>query len=130
MKNVWCWRCQTEYPMLEDHEWAVLMDAHRAYGSDGRDAAFEWLKRYATKNGMRAPIEPMKGHPTMARAFWYLVAGFELFTGILEESPNPIWHHWVSHYGPPCRNCGRLLRTSKASFCAECGASVGVNAST
>jgi hypothetical protein len=114
--------------MLEDDEWGVLMDAHQVYGSNGRDAAFEWLKQYAKNKGMRSPVEPTDEHPTMARASWHLVAGFELFTGILEDSLNPIWHHYISHYGPPCSNCGKLLRTSKAGMCTECGVPVTLNA--
>lgn len=29
--------------------------------------------------------------------------------------------HRISSYGPPCQKCGRLLRTPRATFCAECG---------
>ena len=121
MKILWCWRCQTEYPMLEDHEWAILMDAHRVYGSDGREAAFTRLQEHASRLGLRPPLEPIDNHAAMTRRLWHLVAGFELFTEILESSPNPIWHHYVSHYGPPCASCGKPLRTSKANFCAACG---------
>jgi hypothetical protein len=121
MKVVWCWRCNTDYPMLKDHEWSVLMDAHTRYGQQDRDAAFDVIKRYAADHGLRTPIEPSLERPVMARAFWYLVSGFELFTGILEDSPNPISHYYISHYGPPCNRCGRLLRTKLASHCAACG---------
>ena len=107
--------------MLEDHEWAVLMDAHSKYGQQNRDAAFDMIKQYAADNGLRTPIEPTGDHPAMARAYWYMVAGFELFTGILEDSPNPIWHHYISHFGPPCNNCGKPLRTKRATYCAACG---------
>jgi len=107
--------------MLEDHEWAVLADAHSVYGQSNRDAAFEAIKKYAAENGLRAPIEPTDEHPALARAYWYFIAGFELFTGITEDSPNSIWHHRVSRYGPPCNNCGKPLRTGCATFCAACG---------
>jgi hypothetical protein len=29
--------------------------------------------------------------------------------------------HRRSHYGDPCPKCGRLFRTPRAKFCAECG---------
>ena len=29
--------------------------------------------------------------------------------------------HRISHYGVPRPNCRKLLRTPKATFCAECG---------
>ncbi|MEO0769502.1 MAG: hypothetical protein AAFY72_08715 [Cyanobacteria bacterium J06649_4] len=107
--------------MLEAHEWAVLMEAHSVYCQQNRDAAFDFIKQYAAKNNMRSPIEPNGHHPPMAHAYWYLISGFELFTGILEDSPNPIWHHYTSHYGLPCTNCGKPLRTQLASYCAACG---------
>jgi hypothetical protein len=45
---------------------------------------------------------------------------FEL-TGERESKPEMLWHHRLSIYGPECRKCGHLLRTPKASFCANCG---------
>jgi hypothetical protein len=123
MKITWCWRCQVEYPMLEDHEWAVLMDAHAKFGQSNRDAALDVIKRYAAENGFRTPVEPTEEHAKVAVFLWHLIAGFELFTGVLEDSPNPIWHHYTSHYGPPCSNCGKPLRTKRASYCAACGQS-------
>lgn len=122
MKITWCWRCQMDYPMVEDHEWSVLMEAHSTCFRQNREAAFEVIKQHAAENGLRTPIKPSLEHPALARAYWYLVAGFELFTGVLEDSPNPIWHHYVAHYGPPCKMCGKLLRTKRASYCAACGA--------
>jgi ribosomal protein L32 len=29
--------------------------------------------------------------------------------------------HRLSRYGPECPSCGKLLRSPKARFCAECG---------
>ena len=42
-------------------------------------------------------------------------------TGMEETEPNAIMHHRIAQYGPPCENCGKPYRTSKASFCAACG---------
>ncbi len=42
-------------------------------------------------------------------------------TGFRETNHAAIWHHRLSLYGPECLKCGHLLRTSKASFCANCG---------
>ncbi len=41
-------------------------------------------------------------------------------TGMEETEPNAIMHHRIAQYGPPCENCGKPYRTSKASFCAAC----------
>jgi hypothetical protein len=123
MKITWCWRCQTEYPMLEDHEWSILRAAHQKL-PQGTDAAFATLQRHAQAAGLRAPLEPPAAGSMVARRYWHLIAGFELFTGIVETSPNSIWHHHLSQYGPPCSQCSRLLRTPKAKICAACGAKV------
>jgi rRNA maturation endonuclease Nob1 len=45
-------------------------------------------------------------------------------TGCFESDANAIWHHRLSDYGPPCRACGRLLRTKRARVCAACGVAV------
>ena len=45
---------------------------------------------------------------------------FEL-TGYKETNHNAIWHHRLSDYGKECSNCGHLYRTSRASYCANCG---------
>jgi rRNA maturation endonuclease Nob1 len=42
-------------------------------------------------------------------------------TGMEETEPNAIMHHRIFQYGPPCENCGKPYRISKASFCAACG---------
>lgn len=44
-------------------------------------------------------------------------------TGFRETNINAIWHHKTNEHGPPCRECGKPLRTDRASFCAACGAS-------
>ncbi|MDQ0472727.1 hypothetical protein [Labrys wisconsinensis] len=46
---------------------------------------------------------------------------FEL-TGVEAPNAQTVWHHRLAGYGPPCAACGKLLRTTRARFCAECGA--------
>jgi hypothetical protein len=46
---------------------------------------------------------------------------FENLTGYKETNYLAIYHHRLSKHGPPCRNCGNLLRTPRARFCAACG---------
>jgi DNA repair exonuclease SbcCD ATPase subunit len=49
---------------------------------------------------------------------------FDLYyemTGFRETNINALEHHQLSQYGDECPTCGHLLRTPKASFCANCG---------
>ena len=108
--------------MLEDYEWAVVAKAHNARADGDNAAAFSVLQESAQTLGLPAPIQPTGDTKPIAKAFWHLIAGYHMFTGVLEKSPNPIWHHVIGHHGPPCENCGKLLRTKRASYCVACGA--------
>lgn len=48
------------------------------------------------------------------------LAAYERITGFKETNPNALFHHRLSMYGPPCRACGKPLRTPQARFCAMC----------
>jgi len=45
-------------------------------------------------------------------------------TGFNETNFDAIFHHRVSLYGPPCKACGKPLRTPQANLCAACGKKV------
>ncbi|RKQ43395.1 hypothetical protein BXY85_4017 [Roseivirga pacifica] len=97
MKELWCWRCKMEIPMLDEEEYAI---AHKLYG--------EALGR--RKPGM-----------TREESFKPMLNYYKEVTGFEETEPNAIMHHRIAQYGPPCENCGKPYRTPKASFCAACG---------
>jgi len=46
---------------------------------------------------------------------------YQEMTGFSESNVNALWHHRLSDHGPPCRYCGKLLRTTTARRCLECG---------
>lgn len=48
------------------------------------------------------------------------LVAYERITGFKETNPNALFHHRLSMYGPPCRTCGKPLRTPQARFCAMC----------
>lgn len=52
------------------------------------------------------------------------ITKYEELTGFKEANVNAIWHHRASIYGPPCKACGKPLRTPQAKLCAGCGKSV------
>jgi hypothetical protein len=95
MKMLWCWRCKSEMPMLDDSEYAQVQELFRA--------AFE-----SKAASMRERFKPVCDL-------------YEQLTGMSESNPNAIMHHRISLYGPPCEQCGKPLRTQVAAFCAACG---------
>ncbi len=46
---------------------------------------------------------------------------YQDMTGFRETNPDALWHHRLSLYGPPCKACGKPLRTPQAKLCAACG---------
>ena len=121
MNVLWCWRCREDVPMLDDDEWALIMRAHQHWDDPERSLAVINAER-ATRGLASLKPEPMERHPTQHR-YQYLLAGYQLFTGVEESNPNVVWHHVRSLYGPTCDTCGKPLRTPKARVCAACGAS-------
>ena len=107
--------------MLEDHEWNILMNAHQIRSESGPEHAFSYLVDTAARLSLQPPLKMTEDHSLMQRHCWHLIAGYHLFTSVLETSPSPIWHHRLSHFGPPCKSCSILLRTENATYCTECG---------
>jgi len=97
MKNLWCWRCKMEVPMLNTEEYLI---ASKLY---------------------RSGFEKGKCNMTRAQRFKDLLDYHHELTGIKVNNPNAIMHHHVDLYGPPCENCSKPYRTPKAAFCAACG---------
>ncbi|HEU4556665.1 MAG TPA: hypothetical protein VFS20_02405 [Longimicrobium sp.] len=97
--------------MLDDDEWAVLMEAHRACRSPTRHGRCDGgAGARGCASGPSAAASPGAGREAD-----------EMFTGVEETVPNAVWHHVASLYGPPCRDCAKPLRTPQAKLCAACG---------
>lgn len=106
-KPLYCWRCKTTLPMLDEQEWSQF--------AEPLGNIVGLIKKVRLEQGLSLP-EAAK------------VAGLEALyryreiTGFVETNVNALWHHRLSLFGPPCSSCGKPLRTPKAKHCAECGA--------
>jgi hypothetical protein len=49
-----------------------------------------------------------------------MLAEYERITSFAETNPHAVYHHRLSLYGPPCRACGKPLRTPQAKLCGSC----------
>ena len=89
MKWLWCWRCRSEMPMLDEAEYAAVV-----------------VKR------KRDPEQPLSKHIQ----FLGVLNEYERITGYRETNPNAVYHHRLSLYGPPCEKCSRPYAPQRQSF--------------
>jgi hypothetical protein len=106
----YCWRCQTEVPMLDESEWAQLAPELKTM--------IRQIQEYREASGASLEDALMTRHDVRVLAKHFAI------TGVSATNGDALWHHRLSDYGAPCGNCGRLLRTKRARVCAECGANV------
>ncbi|HTJ31330.1 MAG TPA: hypothetical protein VL346_12555 [Acidobacteriaceae bacterium] len=92
--------------MLSDEEFAEVSSLYR----EGIRAG----KEFRLANGI--PLE----NATIEVRFRNLLAAYERLTGYRETNPNAVMHHRLSLYGPPCRHCGKPLRTPQTKLCGAC----------
>ena len=91
MKRLWCWRCRAEVPMLDDPEFTRAMSFRK----------------------MNETLPPKEEFRDALREY-------NGITGFAETNPVPVYHHRLSMYGPPCKKCGKPLRTPRAKLCGAC----------
>ena len=102
------WRDRAEVPMLTEDEWQQILPAF--YEPADRLERYR-LTNAARRSGALADIDAV---PVLVR--------YRELTGFTESNALAIWHRRRSLYGPVCTACGRLIRTVRARYCAECGA--------
>ncbi len=61
---------------------------------------------------------------TGGEGYGSVLAEYERITGYKETNAAAIWHHRLALYGPPCKSCGKPLRTPRAKLCGGCMAPV------
>lgn len=107
MKRLWCWRCESEMPMLDEEEFAEWHKVLRACTED--------VKAHRRRFDATLDESPVDQILAPARK------KYEELTGMADCHQNAIHHHRISLYGPPCSSCRKVLRTPTASKCWECG---------
>jgi hypothetical protein len=102
MKLLWCWRCKAEMPMLDEAEFSVVV-SKRGGAGEGNSGSGQ---------------------------YGAALAEYERITGYRETNYAAIWHHRLALYGPPCKSCGKPLRTPQAKLCGSCMTPVAVDIQT
>ncbi|MBU2712619.1 hypothetical protein [Zooshikella harenae] len=102
----YCWRCNTDVPMLDESEWAVI---HPILIEDKK-----FITQKRKEYGMTIR-EVFEAFTTPSCIKYYELTGFK------ETNPDSIWHHRNSALGEDCPSCGKPFRTVKAKLCAACG---------
>jgi hypothetical protein len=99
-----------EVPLLHESEWAQLQPFLANLTKN--------IQLYRETHSASLKEALKQGHEIPALEKYFNLTGFR------ETNVNALWHHRLDNFGPPCRKCGRLLRTKRARFCAECGTAV------
>ena len=115
MKILWCWRCKMEIPMLEpDEAYLVWQQANRGLSTLTPE---EYLRIYDEHRGNRDRLQAALQFENESGG---MLREYCRITGFKETNVNALWHHQTYLYGPPCRYCGKPLRTPQAKLCGAC----------
>jgi hypothetical protein len=91
--------------MLDEEEWAQI---HPMY-------------EHAVRRAKRAMLRGLTSEQAVDESFGEVLAVYSEMTGRTDHAAHAIMDHRLSKYGPPCRACGKPLRTPEAAHCAACG---------
>jgi len=106
MKTYYCWRCAADMPFLDDEEWRQVAPL--------LDNAVHKIKEYRRVHACDLRTAKTNVMTDAARVF-------ETLTGMPNVHFETIYHHRLGSWGPECGQCGHLLRSPQATFCANCG---------
>lgn len=106
MQWLWCWRCKCDMPMLDEGEYSEISGLYGECMKATKEFRQRWKLRLDGVN-LEERFRPVRDR-------------YQEITGYREANENAIMHHRISLYGPPCKRCGRPLRTPSAKLCAAC----------
>ena len=92
--------------MLDESEFASVSELYRA----GMKGTKEFRQRWGI---------PLEG-ASVEQRLQPVTLRYEELTGVRNCTPGAVMHHRLSQYGPPCKRCGKPLRTPKAKLCGAC----------
>src|SRR5262245_42467128 len=98
MKIMYCWRCGSEVPMLDEDEFAIVDELYAR--------AVRTIKQSISFQAPASPETFMLEQYRPVLDAHRRITGEELFT-----DPGHLLHHRISKYGPPCQHRGKPLRT-------------------
>jgi hypothetical protein len=123
MKVLWCWRCKKNVAMLDEEEYKYLTQLWwkaRKFKREINEPIFDENRKVL---GYRKATSDEKA--ILIQLSEEINNEFERITGDksnIQIAPKGCQtHHLISRYGPSCEKCGKILRTSKARKCFECG---------
>ena len=106
MEIYFSWRYGRELPYLNEDEWQEISPLL----ADAMEAIREYRKEHKCDLATaRANCKPE------------VRSRFLEITGVSIDHFEQIYHLRRSDFGRECAKCGHLLRTPRASFCANCG---------
>lgn len=109
MKVMYCWRCGTDTPMLDEEEFETVASSYAC--------AVRKIKSRVRFYDAAVQQQFIQEQYRPVREVYHRITGREW-----TADPSHLMYHRISTYGPPCHRCGKPLRTPKAKHCAACGA--------
>jgi hypothetical protein len=112
MKPLYCWRCKTTVPMMDEQEFTQAEAVHRT--------AIRAIKEYRASRMASLDEVPLEQFYRPVQALYVELskrAGLEATV----VSADHVLKHRLAAYGPPCTACGLPLRTPEAEMCGACG---------
>ncbi|MCR9247756.1 MAG: hypothetical protein NXI31_22240 [bacterium] len=106
MATVYCWKCDRDVAMFDEREWLRIRPL--------LDTGIRAVKDYRAEHGVPLAEVPMRG------PYAELLAEHVRIAGHANVRPEDVWHHRRADHGPPCRRCGKPLRTPGATRCVLC----------